>query len=174
MPNIWMSHVKHMNESCHTFTHMDESCHTYGWVMAHIWMSHGTHMDESCQFKTCDETRVEFKRVTRLIHMCCMTHLYVHHKLLFVTWLLQFFDWPRACVTCHIWMSHINESRHSHVTYVNEPCHIRMRHVKYEWDEWTSPHISHVKKTNQPCYTYECVTKHRPWLTCHSSRNPKL
>jgi len=38
MSHIWMSHV----------THMNGSCHTYEWVMSHIWMSHGTHMNESC------------------------------------------------------------------------------------------------------------------------------
>ena len=30
-------------------THMNESCHTYEWVVSHIfWMSHVTHMNESC------------------------------------------------------------------------------------------------------------------------------
>ena len=60
MPHIRMSHVSHVNESCHTYdwvmshiwmghvTHMNESCHTYEWVMAHIWMSHVSHMNESC------------------------------------------------------------------------------------------------------------------------------
>jgi len=49
MSHIWMSHVTHMNDSCHTYervmshiwtshvTHMNESCHTYEWVMSHIW-----------------------------------------------------------------------------------------------------------------------------------------
>jgi len=60
MSHIWMSHVTHMNGSCHTygwvmshiwrshFTHMNESCHTYKWVMSHIWVSHVTQMIESC------------------------------------------------------------------------------------------------------------------------------
>ena len=60
MAHIWMSHVTHMNESCHTYewvmsriwmshvTHMNESCHTCKWVMSHTWMSHVTHVDESC------------------------------------------------------------------------------------------------------------------------------
>ena len=61
MSHIWMSHVTHMNESCHTYewvmshiwmshtTHMNASTsHTYEWVMFHIWMSHVTHMNESC------------------------------------------------------------------------------------------------------------------------------
>jgi len=38
MSHIWMSHVAHMNESCHT----------YEWAMSHIWMSHVTHMNEPC------------------------------------------------------------------------------------------------------------------------------
>ena len=38
MSHMWMSHV----------THMNESCHTYEWVMSRIWMSHVTHMNESC------------------------------------------------------------------------------------------------------------------------------
>jgi len=54
-----MSHVTHMNESCHTcqwviphiwmshVTHVNESCHTYEWVMWHIWTSHVTRMNES-------------------------------------------------------------------------------------------------------------------------------
>ena len=37
MSHIWMSHV----------THMNESCHTYEWLMSHIWMSHVAHMNES-------------------------------------------------------------------------------------------------------------------------------
>ena len=37
-----MSHVTHMNESCHTYewshvTHMNESCHTYGQVFL-FWL----------------------------------------------------------------------------------------------------------------------------------------
>ena len=43
---IWMSHVTHMNESCHT--HEWVMSHTYEWVMSHMWMSHVTHMNESC------------------------------------------------------------------------------------------------------------------------------
>jgi len=44
MSHIWMSHVTHMNESWHTYgwviSHMNESCHTYEWIMSHIWMRH--------------------------------------------------------------------------------------------------------------------------------------
>jgi len=55
VPHVWMSHVTHMNESCHTYewvmshvwmsqdTQINESCHTHGRVMSHVWMSHVTH-----------------------------------------------------------------------------------------------------------------------------------
>jgi len=60
--HIWMSHVTHMNESCHTYEsvmshiwishtwiihviHTNESCHTYEWFMLRIWMSRVTHID---------------------------------------------------------------------------------------------------------------------------------
>jgi len=34
--HIWMSHV----------THMHEPCHSYAWVMSHTWMGYVTHTDE--------------------------------------------------------------------------------------------------------------------------------
>ena len=59
MAHIWVSHVTHMNETCHTnewvmphiwrshVTHMNASCHTFAWVMSHTWTSHVTHMHVS-------------------------------------------------------------------------------------------------------------------------------
>ena len=72
MSHIWMSHVTHMNESCHTYewvmsrrhaihlrhlvlrldtrwrmshvTHMNESCHTYEWVMSRRHAMHLRHL----------------------------------------------------------------------------------------------------------------------------------
>jgi len=55
---LWMSHVTHMNASCHTYecvmSHLWMS-HTYGCVMSHISMRHVTHMNQSCQ-TLCDMT----------------------------------------------------------------------------------------------------------------------
>ena len=42
MSHISMSHV----------THINESCHTYQWVMSHVWMSPVTHINESCHTYT--------------------------------------------------------------------------------------------------------------------------
>jgi len=65
MSHVWMSHVAHMNESCHTYewvmsriwmshvTHMNESCHTYEWVTPHIQMSHVTYVNGACH--KCEE-----------------------------------------------------------------------------------------------------------------------
>jgi len=77
MAQIWISHVKHMMESCHkipmcsfgvatkgnmrmydcVMPHIEISCvtgekglqYTYGWVTSHIRMSHVLHMNESCR-----------------------------------------------------------------------------------------------------------------------------
>ena len=93
MSNTWMSHVAHMNESCHT----------YEWVMSHIWMSHVartyewvishiTHMNESCRM---DEWVMSHKWMSHVAHMneSCRTY-----------------QW----VVSHIWMSH--------VAHMNESC----------------------------------------------------
>jgi len=62
MSHIWIIHVTHLNESCHTYewvishiwmshiTHMNESCHTYEWVMSHIWTSHVTPLNDACRW----------------------------------------------------------------------------------------------------------------------------
>ena len=58
METSWMSHVSHMNESCHT----------YEWVMSHIWMSHVTHMNESCH--TYESHVCVHVRTWRRHHVC--------------------------------------------------------------------------------------------------------
>ena len=92
-----MSHVTHMNKSCHTHehvmshiwmshvTHMNESCHTYEWVMAHIWMSHVTHINESCRCILTSELRV----------------------IMFATLVIEFVRLTYEHVMAHIWMSHV-------------------------------------------------------------------
>jgi len=60
MAHVWMSHGKHMHESCHTYEsvmshvwmshvkHMNESWHTYEWVRSHIWKHHVIYMNKFC------------------------------------------------------------------------------------------------------------------------------
>jgi len=72
--SVYMSHVKYMNKSCHTFE----------WVMSHIWLSHvPTH---TCFIHMCDMSHSyvwhdSFICVTCLIYMCDMSHSYVWHAL---------------------------------------------------------------------------------------------
>jgi len=54
--HIRISHLAHVNESCHTnkwvVSHMRTRRRTYRWGMTHMWRSHVTHMSESCH--TCE------------------------------------------------------------------------------------------------------------------------
>ena len=94
--HIWMSHVTHMNKSCHTYiwmshvTHINESCHTY------IWMSHVTHINKSCH------TYIWMSHVTH-INKSCHTYIWMSHV-------------THINTSCHtyIWMSH--------VTHIDEYC----------------------------------------------------
>ena len=88
MSHMWMSHVTHVDETCHTYgwvmshmwmsyvTLMDESCHIYGWVVSHIWMSHVTHIDESCHTYRWVMSHISMSHVTH-IWMSHVTHLHV-------------------------------------------------------------------------------------------------
>jgi len=96
MAHIWVSHGAHMSESWRTYewvishiwvghaTYMNGSCHTYEWVMAHIWGSLVIHTAKV--------------QLTRLPHMCAMTHSYVwHDPFIYVTWLMSFIQPMYSC-----------------------------------------------------------------------------
>jgi len=47
----WMSHVTHMDESCHMYEwnmNMSASCHTHEWKMSHTCTKHATYMNDQC------------------------------------------------------------------------------------------------------------------------------
>ena len=80
MSHVWMSHV----------THMNEACHTYDWVMSHVQMRHVTHMNQSWLTHACDVT-----------HACDMTLSYVcHDSLICVAWLIH------LCAMSHSYVCH--------------------------------------------------------------------
>jgi len=138
-----MSHVTHVNESCHT-----ESCHTCEWVMSHFWMSHVTHtvwpkqghevewvkahLNESCHTREWVMSHMWMSHVTHLNESC---HTYSLTKSRTMRW----------NESKHIWMSH--------VTHVNKSCHTF---------EWVMSHIwmSHVTLLNESCHTFEWVMSH--------------
>ena len=77
MSHIWMSHV----------THMNELCHTYGWVMSHIWMRHITRMNESCHAYEWVMSQYRWKS-RRLVGLREYLQLYVN----FCSFSLKFFS----------------------------------------------------------------------------------
>jgi len=167
-----MSHVAHINESCHTyecvisliymsqFTHVNASCHTYRWVMSHMWMSHVTHI-HVCDNDSCI-------CVTWCIHVCELTHVYVwydanmnesfhtrecvksHMRLAIIPVCahLLILALPSChicdCVMSHMWMGH--------VIHVNETCHTR-GHTR-GWD------MSHMWMS----YVTQMICNHMGWL----------
>jgi len=117
MSHVWMSHVTYMNESRHSYewvmSHIWMSPATYEWVMPHmnimspmnascrIWISHATHMDESRHM---------------LLHYD--THEWISH-----TGIL-----PHTNESCHIRMSHVNESCRTHEWVMSHIWLRRWRH----------------------------------------------
>ena len=138
MAHIWISHV----------THMDESCHTYEWVMSHIWMSHVTQVDESshtyewviptayCMWSIISSfsNRYLADRSSHVTHMDESCHKYV--------WVMS-----------HMWMSHVTHMNESPTAYciwsVISPfsnlnrgssslgffCHVPLKRDQQDWDQ---------------------------------------
>ena len=103
MSHIWMSHV----------THMNESCHTYEWVMKHIKMSHVTHIDESCDTYVWI-TMAKYATVAIAGEQKWMSHV----PRIFEAW--RTYEW----VTAHVWMSHgihMNESCRTYAQLLSTP-----------------------------------------------------
>jgi len=175
MSHILMSHIAHMDESCHTCkrvtSHIWMSHVTFRILRGllgsffHIWMRHVTRMDESCH--TCgwimshiwkshvthmNESRVTNICVIRLIHMS------------------------------HIWMSHVtnmNESCHTYERvmspiWMSHESHIWMSRITHIWFQGAClalPHINEsrhicewvMSRINESWHTYE-------WVMCHTHR----
>jgi len=137
--DVWVSHV----------TYVHEPCHTYKWVMSHMGLC-----VVRVTFTHHTETHVwhnSFICVTRLMHICDMTHSYIVWCMLrlwigHVNYLIgscQKYEWVVShvcewgmsdiglCVVCvtlcdmlRVWMSH--------VAYPHESCHLH---------EWVISHI---------------------------------
>jgi len=93
--HTWMSHVVHLNESCHTrewvmshtwmchVTHENTSCHIHERVMSYTWLSHVTHMNESCHTRNTSghthEWVMSYTWIRHVTHMneSCHTHEWV-------------------------------------------------------------------------------------------------
>ena len=109
---IWMSHVTHMNESCHTYEwvmsytwrnyirDLKESCHTCEWVMSHIRRSHVTHVNESCHTYEGVMSHIRTSQMNNKSSLWVMSHKWMSLV-------------AREWVMSHIWTSHVTQIKRS-------------------------------------------------------------
>jgi len=126
------------------FCKRDECDNTlsHEWLM---WMGHVTDVDESCHW--CGWVMSLTWRI-RVIHVigCCHTYAFVRY---FHT------RGPDLSLT---WTSH--------VTCMNESCHIHNWVMSLFWT--SHARMSHVTHTNEWCHTYEWVSSHTyEWFMSH-------
>jgi len=130
---IWVSHIPHIDESCHTHEWvyiMSESYTTYRWVMSHTWMSLYHIMGHD-----------SFVCVTWRIDMWYMTHSYDLH----VLWgahppenpsLIYIILWGMT----HLWLGHdsfVCGTWLIHMTFLHDERHIHLkarRMHEWSWD----------------------------------------
>jgi len=124
MSNIWMCHITHMNESCHThewvMSHMqvegsDGELIRHKIVMLHIWMSHVTYDWVMSHVWHADErVRVSVAHIhDHITHMNESCHSYIVGRI----------------------RRRVNPPQDRHVTHMNESCHTYecvMSHMQVE------------------------------------------
>ena len=101
-------------------THMDESCHTRGWVMSHTWMSHVTHMDEFCHTHGWVMSHTWMRHVTHMVESC-----HTHGRVMSHTWMSHVTHMNKSCVISHIneaFLPTTHSKRETHKRYSKEPC----------------------------------------------------
>ena len=103
---IWISHVTHINESCHAGTELHagqvvllvrmchgtqtyESWHTYEWVISHVWTSHITQVINCALIEATDA----YNGVGKCIHIYMYTYIY---KNIYV--------YMHMCICMHIYL----------------------------------------------------------------------
>jgi len=134
--HISMSHTAHMNEhgthineSCHTYMH--ESCHTYRWIMSHIYMG---------RLKTA---------VGRYTYEWIVVHISMSHS-------------AHINELFYTWMSHVTHMNGAVKELggqidINKLWHTPQRVIPHIWMN-DGTHI------NELCHTYE-------WVMSHTSMN---
>jgi len=149
MSHIWMNHVNiyecaMSNISMSHVTHINESCHTYQWVVSHIWTSHITHSHGSCHTKSrlmshmksrdsrdrsCGPQKREISNVAR--------------------------NEPSEWVVSHICMSHVPHMNESCHLYEWVMSHIRTSHATYMCVKKGSYHM-HEEAKSHICESHKC------------------
>jgi len=149
-----MSHVTHVNESCHAcewvmsrmwmshVTHVNESCHACEWVMSCMWMSHVTHVNESCH--ACEWVMSRMWMRDESIHTCewVMSHTWMNRAWVLIhpqTWQMNDFK----CVTCLTGVTHSNEW-HDSFAFVTWFIHICNTIHSHEWHDLQQERLVYV------------------------------
>ena len=139
-------------------THVNESCHTYKWVVSHVWRSHVTHSNsnewvmsyvceydithtsmrhgahlksalvrliESCLIYLCESCLIYLCDMTPSYIQNDMSHLFVwHDSFMYTTWHVSFIC-DVITNDIYIWMSHVSWGvRHESFRYTTSLCHI--------------------------------------------------
>jgi len=141
--HVWMSHV----------THMNASCHIHEWDMLYIWMSHVTFsrtlllrvpfyiLSAAGRSEISESSHIWMSHVTQMNESC---HTWMSHVTFYHLMPLRVHFHILSAQVDLIWVSlvkRVNESRHntsmSHVTHTNESCHT------YEWGmPWRMRHVT--------------------------------
>jgi len=141
MSHIWMSHVTHMNESCHICECSLCSSWVQRWVLFSTWMNH--------------------VRCASVMSRIWMRHVtYMHGSCLTYEWVMS-----------HTWMSHVTHMNGTRHIYEWIMSHIWLTHVRCTWImahgntschtyEWVVSHIrkSYVTRINESSHTYKWFT----------------
>ena len=123
--------------------------HTHEWVTSHTWMSHVTHMNESCHTWMSHIAHYfigahdSFMCVTRPIHVCDMTRLWVwlthlwmwHDSFMSVTWLIHEWHAWYCCAYRMILDIYATTSYDRYVTSICDICGISII-----WCAYTQQH----------------------------------
>ena len=148
MSNICMSHVTHMNESCHTSER----------VMSHIWTSHVQCKNElrlsdrnaSCHTNEC------FMSHTRLSHVA-RTNCNVTHFLF-------------KCTTAHAYITHYACITYNDMIHAWHSIHTQSdTHTECYTHEWSATYVSVAKEPYKRDYILQKRPTHRvirTWVNC--------
>jgi len=165
-----MSHVTHMNESCHTWmshvTHMNESRHLR--VMPHIWHDSPNETLQSTNVYICICARVRAcTRVCVYVCMCvcvyvcacvCMRYLAlnsIHALLSFLNFAFALFDLPKKSIAyTYIRCKYIQIRVHKHALYLRTHTDMYVVHTH------THTHTRTHTHTHTPIHTHPFTHTH--------------
>jgi len=130
MSHAWMSHVMHMNESCHT----------YEWVLWHVWMRHVSHVFTIARVAG-EWVMSHVLRVAHSVDNGARNGAISHITHMNESYLRCVYTDTRSRL-----MSHVSDANMSSVTY--------------KWGVVSFMSMSHVTCENESCHMWEWVTSH--------------